>query len=211
MLTADRGLQVTVAEDFEIEYFPGFKVVTNTQGFGDPFISILYQCGTAEPTGPEVMEVMARANSGLAFVQIPLTAVAVSDSTAAAAIVRPHSPPSRFASAGFHTQTEDRHHGMPVPMTTPRFHHDAPGHIQHYPASGDCGSRVFDSLLTPPLVMDEHEARTERCCTPCVPPRLLLPVQRVGHACRRRWGSRTACALPARRRRRRASCSAPRP
>lgn len=39
------------AIDFKIQYFPGFKIVTNTL-VSPPFASVLYPCGTERPDDP---------------------------------------------------------------------------------------------------------------------------------------------------------------
>lgn len=77
------SMQTLQATDFTIEYFPGYKVVTNQQTT-PPFVSVLYPCGT-EPPAAAGFE--ARNASGVAFFAIPLTAVATDDSTAGWALV----------------------------------------------------------------------------------------------------------------------------
>jgi hypothetical protein len=80
-------LQLLNAADFSIQYFPGYKVVTNTQAT-PAFASVLYPCGTEPPDEASVRANSIANDTGLGFFEIPLTAVSTGDSTAGWALVR---------------------------------------------------------------------------------------------------------------------------
>jgi hypothetical protein len=83
-------VQVTVAQDFTVEYFKSFKIVTNRE-VKPPYVSVLYPCGSPKPTAADFAKLnqTSAGMSGIGFFEIPLTAVATDDSTAGYALVRP--------------------------------------------------------------------------------------------------------------------------
>lgn len=79
-------LQVQVASDFDISYFPNYKVVRN---YSTNNTHVLYPCGGEQPSA-----VLFEGVPNVRYFQVPLTAVAVADSTAAYFLVRSPPPPA---------------------------------------------------------------------------------------------------------------------
>lgn len=69
--------QVDVAKDFNITYFPGYKVVENKKAYPSPQKYVLTQCGMEPPPASQFPQ-------GTIFLSIPLVSVAVEDAAALA-------------------------------------------------------------------------------------------------------------------------------
>ncbi|KAK9815804.1 hypothetical protein WJX72_009772 [[Myrmecia] bisecta] len=71
-------VKVAIAKDFQVEYFPNFKVVTNSK-VNETYV--LYQCGTAAPSS-------SLFSNTTKFFEIPLTSVSVPETVPLAFLVR---------------------------------------------------------------------------------------------------------------------------
>jgi hypothetical protein len=80
--------QATFAEDFTMEYFDDFKILTNLRA-KPPYASVLYPCGTANKLKPAEANIakLLKPNTTAAYFEVPLTAVAAGDTTAGWALV----------------------------------------------------------------------------------------------------------------------------
>lgn len=83
---ATKRPQVEFADDFTIQYYEDYKVVTNYYTT-PPYSMVLYPCGKDQPAASNFRE-LERKSSGVAYLPIPLSAVATSDSTVSWAMVR---------------------------------------------------------------------------------------------------------------------------
>ena len=78
---------MNLAEDFSIQYFPGYKIVTNKQA-DPPYAAVLYPCGTDKPAASNFAKLKQSTAAEIGFFEIPLYAVATDDSTAGWTLVR---------------------------------------------------------------------------------------------------------------------------